>query len=45
MIFSSGDGGVAGGSFNPDQRCDSGSFVPGFPSTCPLYVDRSLHAP
>ncbi|RDX44637.1 subtilisin-like protein [Lentinus brumalis] len=36
VIFSSGDGGVAGGSFDPDPHCDSGSFVPGFPSTCPF---------
>ncbi|KAI0696988.1 peptidase S8/S53 domain-containing protein [Cerioporus squamosus] len=36
VIFSSGDGGVAGSYFNPDQSCDDGAFVPSFPSTCPF---------
>jgi tripeptidyl-peptidase-1 len=32
VIYSSGDGGVAG--INPDEKC-ADQFVPTFPSTCP----------
>ena len=36
ILFASGDGGVAG---SRDQTCST--FVPTFPSGCPLYVPRS----
>ena len=36
VLFASGDGGVSGS--QSTNACDGSSFIPTFPSGCPLYV-------